>query len=222
METYYHERELPFNDREAAQIAADGVTRILIGSMDGAGKSTLSCSLYLHLAGRGTDVSLHEIDPWSDTHDPILGRKSWSQRQKRTNVSLELYGQYVDRFASDTSQIVLGDMQGRAQNPYNQLLSGVADYGILVSREQTVKDQTVLYPQYEYDWERLYADTLRTPVAARVRSVLPNQIAPPGCLPIDGLERQPAPDHPQIARLGAMVLELAHNTELTNAESRAR
>lgn len=191
-----------------ADIAIDGVTRFLIGGIDGAGKSTLSCSLYLALKEQGINVSLHEIDPWSDTHDPILGNKPWSQRQKRSVIPAEEYREYVDRFKNDRASIVLGDMQGRAEHQGSYLLKEAAEHGILVTRDRTEKDLNNPHRQYEGAWEDLFRQLL-IPTSIRIRSIRDGQDCPDGYMGVDGLEREPMPDHPKIKQLGEMVVELA-------------
>ena len=109
--------------------------KVLIGGYDGAGKSTLACSLYVYLCMIGYDVGLHEIDPWSDTHAPLLGRKNWTERNKRKNyVEADIYHSYVEPFAQDSREIVIGDIQGNYQCPHNHMWANSADVAVLVSR----------------------------------------------------------------------------------------
>lgn len=94
--------------------------RVLFGGMSSAGKSTLVCSLYEILDRWGVDVSSHELDIWSDTHDCILGYKPWEQRRKRGGPAGDaLHPEFVEavrRFREDDKDVILGDLPGR-QNP---------------------------------------------------------------------------------------------------------
>lgn len=202
--------EVPGTLQPEEQLTLNGVTRVLIGGMDGAGKSTLSCSLYLALKERGVHVSLHEIDPWSDTHDPILGRKPWSDRNKRAEVPDHEYLERVEEFKNDNADIVIGDMQGRSQYRGNYALYESAHHGILVSREATPKDETRRWRQSEHDWEQLFCD-LNIPVNLRIRSLRPNQQCPDNYIGIDDLERVPEPNHEGVQKTGQMIVNLIQN-----------
>src|SRR5690606_1438028 len=70
-------------------VAVRGITKLLIGGFDNAGKSTLACSLHEALQSQGVETSLYELDRWSDTHDVSFGRKTWAQRNKQTDVAME-------------------------------------------------------------------------------------------------------------------------------------
>lgn len=185
--------------------------RILIGGMNGAGKSTLACSLYLALRELTSDVTLHEVDPWSDTHDCILGHKPWSERNKRGNfVRNHLASEFAERaaaFAADDASIVLGDLHGRWQLPdfeYWEPLRGSGD-ALLVTRRQTAEDFESPYPQDPKSW-LLHLERLDIPVRWVVSSHLepvPDQQA----LTVSGLDRLAVPDNSDIVRLARTLLD---------------
>lgn len=169
-------------------------TRVLFAGMDGAGKSTLSCSIYRLLRQAGYDVGLHEIDVWSDTHGPILGRKGWTERNKRgnevRNYLADEFSEAVGRFVSDDGhRMVIGDLHGRWQMPDLPYWEGLrADGAVLVLRHPTTKDAGISCPQRAEDWERFLAKW-NIPILFRVFSLQNGQTAPPGTVPAFGLDR---------------------------------
>lgn len=169
-------------------------TRVLFAGMDGAGKSTLSCSVYQTLRQVGYDVGLHEIDVWSDTHGPILGRKAWSERDKRgneiPNYLADEFSEAITRFVCDDGhRMVIGDLHGRWQMPDPPYWEGLrADGAVLVLRHPTTKDEEISCPQRPEDWERFLAER-DIPILFRVFSLLPGQTAPSGTVPAIGLDR---------------------------------
>ncbi|MDP9212241.1 MAG: hypothetical protein M3N59_03120 [bacterium] len=186
--------------------------RVLFAGMDGVGKSTLACSVYRTLRLWGYDVGLHEIDVWSDTHGPILGRKPWVERQKRgndvRNYLADEFSAAVGRFVSDERhELVLGDLHGRWQMPDPPYWDGLAaDRAVLVVRHPTAKDGQVVCPQREDDWRRFLA-TWRIPVSARVCSLLPGQQPLPDSLPVWNLDRELRDTAPDVCRIAAHVAD---------------
>ena len=170
-------------------------TRVLFAGMDGSGKSTLSCSIYRTLKQAGYDVGLHEIDVWSDTHGPILGRKDWSERNKQGNEVrnhlADEFSEAIGRFVSDDRhRIVIGDLHGRWQMPDRRYWEGLkADGAVLVLRHPTKKDARISCPQRAEDWERFLA-RWDIPVLFKVFSLRPGQTAPAGTVPANGLDRR--------------------------------
>lgn len=187
---------------------SDCATRFLIGGMDGAGKSTLSCSVYTALKEQGHQVSLHELDPWSDTHEPILGKKGWESRRKRSGQDLghELAARIED-FTRDPSEIVIGDLMGRVETDELCLLDGMAQYAVLVTRDRTQKDEQSKYPQTEIAWRRLFRD-INIPVALHVHSALNGQAVPTEAIRINSLERRLCPENPGIRQLASKFVDL--------------
>lgn len=193
-------------------------TRILIGGLDGAGKSTLVCSLAEALRHDGVAVQTIEIDPWSDTHDIIYGRKPVEKRNGRHEVAIGEFRERVEMFRCSPYPIVLGDMQGRQQYSFNFLLKGIADRGILIGREPTEKDlkrQVENILQTVPAWEELF-DQLETQVDLYVHSLLPSQeqtVYPRICTPelvMPALtERKLCPYSPYVQQLKNQVLTWA-------------
>lgn len=194
--------------------------KILIGGYDGAGKSTLACSLYVYLCMTGHDVGLHEIDPWSDTHAPLLGRKSWAARDKRKGfVEADIYRSYVEPFAQDTRDIVIGDVQGNYQCPHNAMWADLADVAILVSRRPTEKDiwraenesRDTPGPQTVHGWRTLFAANGIKRIFY-IESLLdgqrPPSLAADKHFAILGLDRALVPLHPDIKNLAELLLRL--------------
>ncbi|HEX9679236.1 MAG TPA: hypothetical protein VGA08_01330 [Candidatus Saccharimonadales bacterium] len=192
----------------AAEVALSGVCRVLVGGFDNAGKSTLACSLFENLRQNDIDTSLYELDRWSDTHDAILGRKDWSQRSKRAEVSLTQYYDYAQYYLNDQSTIVIGDLEGRQQNQHILQLAGCAQIGILVTRGRIQSDETSQFLQTEDGWRDLFAK-IEVPIDFHVRSVREHQAIPINTLPIYGLERISVPDNPGIKKLAALLIERA-------------
>ncbi len=187
-------------------------TRILFGGMISSGKSTLVCSVYELLRSRGFDPSLHEIDVWSDTHDCILGRKDWSQRNKRTpRDDDEIHAEFRERvaaFADDPTDIALGDMPGREQNRSFPLIPmGLADIGVLLYRRPDEEDRGFFSSSRE-GWYRLMR-MWGIPEVIEVQSIRPGDQAAMDTFAIDGLDRIPIPDHPEIQRLTEHLLARA-------------
>jgi hypothetical protein len=152
-------------------------TRILVGGLDGSGKSTIACSLAEALRHDGVAVHCIEIDPWSDTHDIILGKKDPSLRNPRHQVAIEDFRERVEMFRHSPYPIVIGDLQGRHQYIWNHLLRGIADHGILVGREPTEKDakkQAEGILQTIPEWEDLFRG-LDTPLSHYIHTLLPGQ-----------------------------------------------
>lgn len=193
---------------DETEICLNGITRVLIGGYDNAGKSTLACSLYKALETDGIETSLYELDRWSDTHAPILGVKSWKERAKNAEVSVEEYADYVDLFAKDEAAIVIGDIEGRYQGRHSRTLKNKADFGILVTRAPIEKDKTTQFLQTQEGWEELFSE-IDVPIAIRVHSLREGQINPDAALPIYGLERQLVPENQGVQKLGRQVVELA-------------
>lgn len=151
--------------------------RILIGGLDGAGKSTIVCSLAEALRHDGVTVQAIEIDPWSDTHDIILGKKPPELRNPRHEVAIGEFRERVEMFRCSPFQVVLGDLQGMQQYAFNFLLESIADRGIIIGRERTDKDSTKQAKgrlQTVPDWFDLY-QKLNTTVDCYVHTLLPEQ-----------------------------------------------
>jgi hypothetical protein len=190
-------------------------TRILIGGLDGAGKSTLTCSVAEALRHDGIAVHTIEIDPWSDTHDVIYGRKPVEKRNGRHEVAIGEFRERVEMFRHSPYPVVLGDMQGRQQYQFNFLLEGIADRGILVGREPTPKDEKRASEgilQTLDEWEELF-DQLETHVDLYVHSLLPGQCQsarPRLCTPEMSmpamLERKLHPYSPYVQQLKNTIL----------------
>lgn len=187
-------------------------TRVLFAGMDGAGKSTLACSVYAVLASWSIDVGLHELDVWSDTHGPILGRKAWGERNKRGNdVRNHLADEFaagLARFATDdTHRLLLGDLHGRWQMPDYRFWTGLsADWTVLVERQPTVKDRLINSPQRIADWER-FLEALGIPIRLRVFSRLSGQSVPPDRLSATDLDRCLCADEPEIWQIAAAIMD---------------
>lgn len=195
----------PVQNGFSETIALRGVTKVLIGGFDNAGKSTLACSLYKSINEHGVQSSLYELDRWSDTHDAILGKKRWDERNKRPEVTHDEYARYAEGFKNDEAAIVIGDLEGRFQNEHIRTLKGAADFGLLVSRDPIPKDAESNWVQTESGWRSLFEE-LEVPIAAHIRSILPGQKHPPGTLPIQGLERELVPQHRGVQLLAKTII----------------
>lgn len=200
---------------------------VLFAGMRGAGKSTLCISVAqaLHARDPGLSVGLYELDIWSDTHACIRGDKPWEQRNKRghTYPGEELIQEYLESlaaFATDGSELVLGDMPGRPNRLEHDVLSETVDGVVLVSRDFGPEDLHHRHPQGIEYWERTL-DRLELPVIAAVHSVLPGQQAPLERIAISGLDRKPIPDHAEVLKL-AELLAADHVAPYSPKETRAR
>ncbi len=184
---------------------------VLFAGMRGAGKSTLCVSVAQALQARdpGVDIGLHELDIWSDTHACIRGDKPWEQRNKRghTHPGEELIDEYLEAlaaYAADRSPLVLGDMPGRPNRVEHDVLAEAVDGVVLVSRDLGPDDKHQTYPQGVDHWERIL-DRLGLPVIAAVHSVLPGQQPPLERIAIDGLDREPIPEHPGVTQVAELL-----------------
>lgn len=199
--------------------------KILIGGFDGAGKSTLACSLYVYLLTQGHEVGLHELDPWSDTHAPLLGHKDWLERTKRTGfVDQDIYSLYVDPFIKDRREIVIGDIQGNYQYAHNNLWAGTASAAVLVSRHATEKDEwrrvhesrDIPGPQTVDGWyDLLQRSGISYNNIIRVHSLRHGQTVPISPFPVIAahqLERALVPFHPAVVALADQLLHLRQLT----------
>lgn len=196
-------------------------TRVLFGGMVSSGKSTLVCSLYRLLGTWGVDVSLHEIDVWSDTHACILGEKPWDQRNNTKDNSPEMHRRFqakVEEFRSDSADLVLGDMPGREANESFPLLPRrFAECGVLVTRSPLPKDTHPFLASSPEGWRRIMERTWLIPVCAEVLSVRNGDQPTLEQYGIDGLEREPQPHHPEIERLAEFLLEHADSHRMVAA-----
>lgn len=208
--TVFEVQPKPYGDN---QVATNGLTKVLIGGFDNAGKSTLACSLYRALQNQGVETSLYELDRWSDTHEPILGKKSWQQRQKVPEVSVSEYAEFAGKFINHSSGVVLGDIEGRYQNPHIRCLKGSADYALLLTRDPIEKDQNTEWLQTTEGWEELF-DELGVPIAIRAHSIIDGQKPPSGTIPVYNLERQLVPNHPDIQAIAKLVIELSQRVHV--------
>ncbi len=187
-------------------------TRVLFAGMDGAGKSTLACSVYAVLKSWSIDVGLHELDVWSDTHDPILGRKPWGERNKRgndvRNYLADEFAGAVDRFVTDERhRLIIGDLHGRWQMPDYRFWAGLtADWAVLVERQPTVKDRLINSPQRIADWER-FLESFKIPIRLRVFSRLAGQSVPSGRLPVTDLDRQLCHENPEVWQAATAIMD---------------
>ncbi len=185
--------------------------RLLFAGMNGSGKSTLACSVYVWLRCQGVaSISLHEIDVWSDTHACILGNKDWAERNKRgsdqENWLADEFAAAILDFASDNSQLVLGDLQGRWQLPTPEYWHGLqADGAILVGRQPTAADQQTTYPQHLSDWQQFLA-TYNIPIIAEVFSQRAGEPGRVGSLSVHGLDRRLVPFNPGVVCLSNWIL----------------
>ncbi len=198
--------------------------KVLIGGYDGAGKSTLACSVFVYLQMLGHDVGLHELDPWSDTHAPLLGYKSWAERTKRTGfVDADIYSRYVEPFLADQRSIVLGDIQGNYQYEHNGLWANSADAAVLVSREPTEKDiwrelnqsRDLPGPQSIEGWQKLFANSgIKRNAIVYVHTLQNDQVEPAEADPNDyfitarALDRAIVPFNPGVVALANCLLSL--------------
>ncbi len=172
--------------------------RIVVGGVNGTGKSTFTCSLYVRLMLEQVPVGLHELDVYSDTHAPLLGLKRWEDRHRRAFANYRrTIRPAIDAFESDPRQVVLGDLPGKLANPWLDEMMAAADLAILVGRERTERDLTARHPQSAGDWECRFRQQ-GIPVIARVHSMLSGQKAWEGTIPAFGLNRAIQPYHPAV------------------------
>ncbi len=103
-------------------------------------------------------------------------------------------------------------MQGRSQYAHNGLLKGVADHGILITRDRVPKDRTAPFPQLVPEWLELFEE-LKVPPSLRVHTLWgernPEVDLPEDTIIIRDMDRSLVPFHPQIQKLALRVLELA-------------
>jgi hypothetical protein len=180
--------------------------RVVVGGVNGTGKSTFTCSLYVALLIEGVSVGLHELDVYSDTHGPLLGLKPWEQRHRRIKA---MYKQTIrpaiDYFEADEHAIVLGDLPGKLANPWLAEMMAGASHGVLVGRERVERDATARYPQSFGDWEHFVGDQ-GIPIIARVKSMLTGQAAWEGTISATGLNRALQPFSPAVQQVKARLL----------------
>ena len=135
---------------------------IVVGGTRNCGKSTLAASLYVQFKGTGESVGLYEVDTFSDTIPCILGIKPWSERKKRPhgNWNDPLIDVRIREFASDRSELVLGD------------LPGIID-GLLERMVVPATGAIVIGKDYETlrEWERFF-ESQSIPVLVRIISYL--------------------------------------------------
>lgn len=180
--------------------------RVVIGGVNGTGKSTFTCSLYVALLIESVSVGLHELDVYSDTHGPLLGLKPWDQRVRRTKA---MYTQTIrpaiDRFEADEHTIVLGDLPGKLANPWLGEMMAGASHAVLVGRERVERDEGARHPQSFGDWEHFVGDQ-GVPIIARVKSMLTGQAAWEGTISATGLNRALQPFSPAVQKVKARLL----------------
>lgn len=92
--------------------------------------------------------------------------------------------------------------------------AGGANAGVVISRQRITQDSEPFFAKHEVDWEQQMKDW-NIPVITRVHSLLPGQHAPPGRIPIIGLERVTQPHHPEIEKLAEFVLTHAESLQMT-------
>ena len=127
--------------------------RILIGGQGSCGKSTLAVTLCKILEQNyEMRVGLHELDVHSDTHGPLLGLKPWSERVKRwplpQEAPPEVVAECLTRFREDKSDVVIGDLPGRLENPYMEHFLDAAPYAICMARAGDYESMSVWYDKF--------------------------------------------------------------------------
>ena len=195
--------------------------RILFGGMVSSGKSTIACSVYDYLEKLGEDISLHELDVWSDTHRCILGEKPWSERQNTKDDSDSMHRWFferIDEFLADDADIVIGDMPGREENRSFPLVpTGIADLGVLVVRSRLEKDSDPFLRSVPGRWKRIMESLWQVPIVAEVFSVRNGDQPGLDQFGIAGLERELITHHPEIERLAEHLLEVVEASRMTPA-----
>ena len=195
-------------------------TRVVIGGVNGTGKSTFTCSLYVALKMEGISVGLHELDVYSDTHAPLLGLKPWEERKRYKSRTYEgAIRPAIDRFEADEHAIVLGDLPGKLANPWLEEMIAGAELAILVGRERVERDETAKHPQSAGDWEKFYHER-GTPVICRVQSMLSGQEAWEGTISAGGLDRTLVPMHPAVQDV-VRILVATHNKRILHSAKSA-
>jgi len=129
-------------------------------------------------------------------------------------VPVDDFEDRVEHFALSSRPIVLGDMQGRSQYAHNQLLAGIADYGILITRNPVPKDEAVKFPQLVPEWLELFAELKLEPsiwVHTLVEDQEPLIELPDHAIVIRDMDRSLVPFHPQIQKVALRILDLASN-----------
>jgi len=183
--------------------------RLVVGGVNGTGKSTFACSLYVSLAMVGVSVGLHELDVYSDTHGPLLGLKTWEERKRRIFAKyVQTIRPAIDRFEADEHAVVIGDLPGKVSNPWLAEMAGKSDVAVLVGRERVERDLTARHPQSAADWERFFR-TIGIPVIARVQSMLTGQAAWEGAVTARGLNRALQPLSPGVLEVRGAILRQA-------------
>lgn len=135
--------------------------RLVIGGPANSGKSTLAASLALALTRHvPRRVGLYELDPYSDTHECILGKKPWSQRHKDYHPSYEKIQATNLAFREDDADFVIGDLPGAIQNPILPELARGATVALILSRDINSIPE----------WENFFRFTCRIPILMRVYS----------------------------------------------------
>lgn len=187
--------------------------KILFAGLDNSGKSTLVCSLAVYLRLLGYSVGLHEIDPWSDSHEPILGIKTWSERAKKKfgEVGARDYSLLVENYVQDDSDIVLGDLHGRIQEPLLHsnagMLAQASDGAILFNRADRVANVNADFPQSIQAWEGFFDDH-GIDILARVYSQQVSETEELGHINAKGLERAVLPYHPALPQLAQTITQV--------------
>ncbi|MDP4038467.1 MAG: hypothetical protein Q8P54_00650 [bacterium] len=118
-----------------------------------------------------------------------MGHKPWDKRKKKRHAWLQTIERRVDEFASDPSELVIGDLPGKLSNPNMDLMVADADYSILVNRRPLPEDATRKHPQFIEEWEAYMAER-SIPVIANVYSVDLGQKAPLGSIAFRMRDRQ--------------------------------
>lgn len=136
--------------------------RVVIGGPRGSGKSTLVASLFSQLQRDGVNVSVHEIDVYSDTINCILGRKLWADRRKRVKAWFDpTIKRRIHEFSSDEHDLVLGDLPGKITNQFLPKMVEPADKAVVVAKDWEGIEQ----------WQEFFAHR-GIPVLLRVISCL--------------------------------------------------
>lgn len=191
--------------------------RILFGGLVSSGKSTIACSVYDYLDKLGEDVSIHELDVWSDTHPCIFGEKPWSQRNGTKDDSQKMHDRFlarIDEYRHDDARIVIGDMPGREENRTFPLIQPrFADAGVLVVRGPLEKDQDPFLRSVPGRWRKMMESMWQVPIVAEVFSIRNGDQPGLDQFGIDGLDRSLMPHHPQIERLAEHLLEVVETQQ---------